>query len=62
VPLVDQLLRTKELVAPFGRTRTTAAESRAYYVVMNPRAAGRPEAQAFIGWLQSLVESERARR
>ncbi len=62
VPLVDQLLRTKELVAPFGRTRTTAAESRAYYVVVNPRAAGRPEAQAFAGWLQSVVASERARR
>jgi len=62
VPLVDQLLRTKELVAPFGRTRTTAAESRAYYVVVNPRAAGRPEAQAFVGWLQSVVQSERARR
>jgi len=62
VPLVDQLLRAKELVAPFGRTRTTAAESRAYYVVVNPRAAGRPEAQAFVGWLQSVVASERARR
>jgi len=62
VPLVDELLRTKELVAPFGRTRTTAAESRAYYVVVNPRAAGRPEAQAFVGWLQSVVQSERARR
>ncbi len=62
VPLVDQLLRTKELVAPFGRTRTTAAESRAYYVVVNPRAVGRPEAQAFVGWLQSVVQSERARR
>ena len=62
VPLVDQLLRAKELVAPFGRTRTTAAESRAYYVVVNPRAAGRPEAQAFVGWLQSVVASERTRR
>jgi DNA-binding transcriptional LysR family regulator len=62
VPLVDQLLRTKALVAPFGRTRTTAAESRAYYVVVNPRAAGRPEAQAFVEWLQSIVASERTRR
>jgi DNA-binding transcriptional LysR family regulator len=62
VPLVDQLLRTKELVAPFGRTRTTAAESRAYYVVVNPRAVARPEVQAFVGWLQSVVQIERARR
>ncbi len=62
VPLVDQLLRTKELVAPFGRTRTTAAESRAYYVVVNPRAAGRPEVAAFVSWLQAVVQTERARR
>ncbi len=62
VPLVDQLLRTKELVAPFGRTRTTAAESRAYFVVVTPRAAGRPEVAAFVGWLQSLVQAERGRR
>jgi DNA-binding transcriptional LysR family regulator len=62
VPLVDQLLRARELVAPFGRTRTTAAESRAYYVVANPRAAGRPEVAAFVSWLQSVVQAERARR
>jgi DNA-binding transcriptional LysR family regulator len=62
VPLVDQLLRTKELVAPFGRARTTAAESRAYYVVVNPRAVGRPEVAAFVSWLQSVVQTERARR
>ncbi len=62
VPLVDELLREKQLVAPFGRTRTTAAESRAYYVVVNSRAAGRPEAAAFVGWLQSVVQAERARR
>jgi len=62
VPLVDQLFRTKELVAPFGRTRTTAAESRAYYVVVNPRAAGRPEVAAFVSWLQAVVQTERARR
>jgi DNA-binding transcriptional LysR family regulator len=62
VPLVDQLLRTKELVAPFGRTRTTAAESRAYFVVVAPRAAGRPEVAAFVSWLQSLVQTERTRR
>ncbi len=62
VPLVDQLLRTKALVAPFGRTRTTAAESRAYYVVVNPRAAGRPVVAAFASWLQAVVQTERARR
>jgi DNA-binding transcriptional LysR family regulator len=61
VPLVDKLLRTKQLVAPFGRSRTTAAESRAYYVVVNARAAGRPEARAFAEWLQQIVTAERVR-
>ena len=62
VPLVDDLLRSGELVAPFGRTRTTAAESRAYYVLVTPRAAGRPEVTAFVGWLQSEVNAERGKR
>ena len=62
VPLVDDLLRSGELVAPFGRTRTTAAESRAYYVLVTPRAAGRPEVAAFVGWLQSEVNAERGKR
>jgi len=62
VPLVDQLLRSKELVAPFGRSRTTAAASRAYYVVVNPRAAGRPEIRGLVAWLQSVVAEERGNR
>jgi DNA-binding transcriptional LysR family regulator len=62
VPLVDQLLRSRELVAPFGRTRTTAAESRAYYVMVSPRAAARPEVAAFASWLQSIVQTERGRK
>ncbi len=61
VPLLQDLLRTKQLVALFGRARTTAAESRAYYVVVHARAAARPEAQAFVAWLQASVLAERAR-
>jgi DNA-binding transcriptional LysR family regulator len=61
VPLVDEMLRSKELVAPFGLSRTTAAASRAYFAVVTPRAAGRPEVDAFVAWLQSLVAAERER-
>jgi DNA-binding transcriptional LysR family regulator len=61
VPLVDEMLRAKELVAPFGLSRTTAAASRAYFAVVTPRAAGRPEVDAFVAWLQSLVAAERER-
>jgi DNA-binding transcriptional LysR family regulator len=62
VPLVDDLLRAKELVAPFGRSRTTAAESRAYFVVVAPSAAERPAVRAFVEWLRTTVTSERAPR
>jgi DNA-binding transcriptional LysR family regulator len=62
VPLVDDLLRAKELVAPFGRSRTTAAESRAYFVVVAPSAAERPAVRAFVEWLKTTVTSERAPR
>ena len=61
VPLVEDLLRSKELVAPFGISRTTAAASRAYFIVLTPRAAGRPEVEAFVGWLQSVVAADRER-
>jgi LysR family transcriptional regulator, glycine cleavage system transcriptional activator len=61
VPLVDEMLRSKELVAPFGLSRTTAAASRAYFAVVTPRATGRPEVQAFVAWLQSMVTAERER-
>jgi DNA-binding transcriptional LysR family regulator len=62
VPLVDDLFRSKELVAPFGRTRTTAAESRAYFVVVTPAAATRPAVSAFVEWLRTTVTAERAPR
>ena len=40
VPLVDELLRSKELVAPFGLSRTSAAASRAYFVDRQPARCG----------------------
>jgi LysR family glycine cleavage system transcriptional activator len=61
VPLVDELLRTKELVAPFGRKNAGPAESRAYYLVVAPHVADRPAPRAFVAWLQSIVGTERHR-
>ena len=54
VPLLDNLLKQKKLVAPLSGKYTTA---RAYFVVRGPQATARPEAQFFIDW---LIEEARA--
>jgi len=56
LPLMERQLRRGQLVAPFeaahflGRRPRT---SRAYYVVIEPTAALRPEVQHFAAWLHS---------
>jgi len=57
VPLIDNLLRQKKLVAPFRNRYMT---TRAYYIVRAEHAAARPEAQAFIDWLQEEARKEAA--
>lgn len=49
-PLLNELLRDKRLVTPFGGG---AASQRAYYLAMGPRAAGNPDAQDFATWLRA---------
>jgi LysR family transcriptional regulator, glycine cleavage system transcriptional activator len=49
-PLLNQLLRDKRLVTPFGGG---AASQRAYYLAMGPRAAENPDAQDFAAWLRA---------
>lgn len=48
-PLVKDLVSSGELVAPF---RSTADPARAYYAILSPSAAARPEAIAFLEWLR----------
>ena len=56
IPLLDELLRSGQLVAPFhGR----AATRRGYYVSVSERAARNPDASEFVDWL--LAEAELAR-
>ncbi|MEW6688661.1 MAG: transcriptional regulator GcvA [Pseudomonadota bacterium] len=54
-PLVKDLLRSGELVAPF---KSEADPARAYFAILSQDAARRPEALAFVAWLKS----EAARR
>ena len=47
-PLVDDLLRTRRLVAPFPQTLPSA---HGYYVLLSAAGARKPEAVAFAQWL-----------
>jgi len=49
-PLLDGLLRNKQLVAPFGDARATA---RAYFVVTDPASRSRPAVRALEQWLHT---------
>jgi DNA-binding transcriptional LysR family regulator len=55
MPLVDELLRKRQLVAPFGRRNATPAQARAYHVLVAPGSRDRPEARAFVDWLRDTV-------
>lgn len=56
LPLLAELLRTRQLVAPFGGG---AASQRGYYVMTSERGAANEDAQDFARWLRA--EAERAR-
>jgi DNA-binding transcriptional LysR family regulator len=47
-PLIDALLRKRQLVVPFGQATDTA---RAYFLLLGPDAQHRPAAQALARWL-----------
>ena len=48
LPLIDRLLKTKKLVAPFA---ATVASPKGYCMLVAPGAARRPEVAAFTAWL-----------
>lgn len=54
-PLVRDLMLAKELVAPFT---SSADPARAYFAIVSPSAANRPEVAGFVAWLKE----EAARR
>jgi DNA-binding transcriptional LysR family regulator len=56
-PLVDALLRRRELVAPLGDGRAT---QRAYALVVDPAARARPAVRALEAWLLDEAARERA--
>jgi DNA-binding transcriptional LysR family regulator len=57
LPLLRELVRSGQLVAPFGEG---AASRRGYFIETSRRAAANPDAQDFVRWLRA--EAEAARR
>jgi DNA-binding transcriptional LysR family regulator len=49
-PLVKDLMRSGELVAPF---KSSADPARAYFAILSKNAAGRSEVNAFVEWLKT---------
>jgi len=56
LPLLRELVRTGQLVAPFGEG---AASRRGYFIETSRRAAANPDAQDFVRWLRSEAEAVR---
>ena len=53
-PLIDGLLKRRQLVVPFGEATDTA---RAYFLLLAPGAAQRPDALALAAWLRVQAAS-----
>jgi LysR family glycine cleavage system transcriptional activator len=49
-PLVNDLIRTGKLVAPFA---STAEPARGYFAIVSKSAEGRPEVADFVAWLKA---------
>lgn len=56
LPLLRELVRTGQLVAPFGEG---AASRRGYFIETSRRAAANPDAQDFVRWLRAEAEAVR---
>jgi DNA-binding transcriptional LysR family regulator len=57
-PLVKDLIRAGKLVAPL---RERASSARAYYAVVAPRAAKRPDVERFVQWLLAQARADELR-
>ena len=59
VPLVEELIRSSKLVTPLqGARYSMGANNRAYWMVLAPEAARRPNVATFAAWLRERVAAE----
>jgi DNA-binding transcriptional LysR family regulator len=56
-PLIDALLKKRQLVVPFGEATDT---ERAYFLLLSPAAADRPDALALAAWLRVQAAAVKA--
>jgi len=61
-PLVEELIRTGQLVAPLqGKRYSMIAKDRAYWLITSPGAERRPHVRTFTDWLRGQAAAEDAR-
>jgi LysR family transcriptional regulator, glycine cleavage system transcriptional activator len=59
VPLVEELIRSGKLATPLEGTRySIGAQNRAYWLLLSPEAATRPNVRTFATWLRDRVAAE----
>jgi len=58
LPLLSGPINSGRLVAAFGSRKNEFAESRAFFAIMAPGAAARPEVRDFIAWLKEEADRE----
>ena len=51
-PAIDTLVQDGELLAPFARERAIALPDRAYWLIVPPQRAAKPEVALFVSWLR----------
>ena len=52
LPLIDQLVKARKLVAPFAGA---VVSPRGYCLIVSPQAADKPEVAAFTAWLRAAA-------
>jgi DNA-binding transcriptional LysR family regulator len=57
-PLVNNLIQSGALVAPF---ENTVVGSRAYFLVESPAASGKPQVHQFVKWLLNEINRDSGR-
>jgi LysR family transcriptional regulator, glycine cleavage system transcriptional activator len=60
VPLIKDLIKTGRLATPFKSARyALSAEDRAYWLILSPAVAGRPDVITFVEWLKVQAQKSK---
>ena len=56
LPIIDMLIEEGELVAPLLTAPAVTLPDRAYWLLVPPERAGRPEVELFVAWLRKAAQ------